>query len=1450
MPSDSADSPPPATAEPSAGDALLDALVEEFTDRLHAGEPLTIDTFVAQHPERGEQLRRLLPWAQAMAQVSRAPTSDDSADADLMLSGRLGDVGDFRLVREIGRGGMGVVYEAEQKSLGRRVALKVLPYAARFDARQLQRFKNEARAVATLDHPHIVAVHTVGFERDLHFYAMQLIEGKNLADVIAAWSVEPRRDEGAANQNGKSPESGRTTGAVASGSEFEGKAAAVHASTTGRPVTSQPVTGDAAHASTSLATRGFTQSFRQIARWGIAAAEALEHAHQLGIVHRDVKPSNLLVNSRGHLWVADFGLAKTGDNSDLTTTGDIPGTLRYMSPEQLRGDRDALDRRTDVYSLGVTLYELLTLKPAFPVTDRAELTKRIVETGVSPPRSLNRAIPHDLEWIILKAAERDPARRYQSAGELVEDLRRFLDDEPVRRRSINLFRVAAARWIRRNPKRVAAAIGGLMVVAMGLSIAGAWRAGDKRPDADSRRALASTPVDGLRQTGGGSSADDEIDDAARQLRDEWQSGTNKFDAGYFDEALGTLARAAESYRRLETNGPTSAPQKLYGALAEANLGRALWKTGRIEESAPHLRNALNGISRQDELQIPNGRDRKNAANVCFQLAQFCCDLLLWEEAADCYRQGIAIAPDSMSVHHEWLYCALATAASGDGQAYRQLTGKVYALYHDDNDPDVRCFFTQMLCAAENPGVDRELVAQIADTPWTAPAAMDGPNRFVWTVHAALAHLDAGHFERAEELASRLGSDPVTFAIFSVIEAHRGRTILAADLLERLEAARRDEARKILLSRPDATGTIDWIRLAKYQNDSARAQRALGAQEVLNNPWMLLVQGRNRAVLQMRDRAERNFREAVETAGDDGDVLMARGRIYLELGWNDLSTRDFQRARDSNPRSPKPLIAQAHALLEQWDASTAESLFEETLSLPSDELDLFLQTDGWWLAGPYPSEIETRSPPETARGPGVLNDPAASPDQPPPPDPDWRRLPSGEFGKIDLGGRLPLEGGCSAYLLTYIYSPEARQIAFRVGSDGPRRVWLNGQSVHTSKEPSIWAFALDQVQLELNLGRNTLLIKVAGAGRDRPPQYVFARLDDSPVDRAKSLVAAHLFPEASDEFERTLRGLGSRDSSTWQLAAYAAAAAGQEERFTRLRDSIWDNDRRLVDDGPYWTARTWLLRPPIPEEKDRWTKLLVRSELDPQYFCPPDNVRIHAALARYRLGRPDEALAQIRDLADDEHPYSWPILSLIHHALGNAGKAAEALERGARWRRDFWKRLIDGPADDFPISWVPLAEFETLYAEACGLIGGRNRADDVWLRLATARERMRFGQAPAAESDLRAAADLAGADPRAWAACGTLLAELGQFERALAGFQSARARSTLAADWHDLARRLARAAGCAEAFGRQAERDLLRQQAIEAVGSAKAAGMKIADQLRAGPELESIRDLPEFKLLTD
>jgi WD40 repeat protein/serine/threonine protein kinase len=372
-------------------------------------------------------------------------------------------LGDFRIVREIGRGGMGVVYEAEQISLQRRVALKVLPFAAVLDQKQLQRFRNEAQAAASLDHPNIVGVHSVGCERAVHFYAMQYIEGRTLAQVIG----DLRQNAGLVAKDSQGdglPPSGEKASSDDPTVEFEAtpKPDASPSADTDREAQTQ------AQASTEGSHRT-PEFFRAVARLGIQAAEALEHAHQLGVVHRDVKPSNLLVDASGHLWVTDFGLAQTQTGANLTMTGDVLGTLRYMSPEQAQGDRRILDHHTDIYSLGVTLYELLTLEPPFASHDRHKLIHQIIDANVSPPRGLNASIPRDLETIVLKAMAAEPEDRYATAQGLADDLRRFLDHEPIQARPPSLAE-RCMKWARRHVAVVVATAIALMIAVVALIV--------------------------------------------------------------------------------------------------------------------------------------------------------------------------------------------------------------------------------------------------------------------------------------------------------------------------------------------------------------------------------------------------------------------------------------------------------------------------------------------------------------------------------------------------------------------------------------------------------------------------------------------------------------------------------------------------------------------------------------------------------------------------------------------------------------------------------------------------------------------------------------------------------------------------------------------------------------------------------------------------------------------
>jgi serine/threonine protein kinase len=381
----------------------------------------------------------------------------------------LGQIGEFRLVREIGRGGMGVVYEAHQLSLNRRVALKVLPFVAALDPKHLQRFQNEAQTAAQLHHTNIVPVHAVGCERGVHYYAMQYIEGQSVASVIKELRELAGRGVAPVLRSERSSE--RETQAA------RAPATVPHLTATTLPSTSGPA------------------FFRKAAQLGRKAAEALEHAHQLGVVHRDIKPANLLIDVRGDLWITDFGLALFQSGAGLTLTGELVGTLRYMSPEQAWAKRSQVDHRTDIYSLGATLYELLTLRPAFDADDRQELLQQITSEEPQALRRVDSAIPVELETIVLKAIAKVPAERYASAQELADDLQRFLEDKPIRARRPNL-RERATKWVRRHRSVVGSAVALLLVLLVGsvvstILVTGAYeRESQKAKEAAEQRRYA------------------------------------------------------------------------------------------------------------------------------------------------------------------------------------------------------------------------------------------------------------------------------------------------------------------------------------------------------------------------------------------------------------------------------------------------------------------------------------------------------------------------------------------------------------------------------------------------------------------------------------------------------------------------------------------------------------------------------------------------------------------------------------------------------------------------------------------------------------------------------------------------------------------------------------------------------------------------------------------------
>jgi WD40 repeat protein/serine/threonine protein kinase len=428
----------------SARYVLLDQLAEEIAGRYRRGERPTLHEYLARYPELASELRELFP---ALVQVEQVKDDQRAMSVPTpQQAPALRQLGDYRILRVIGQGGMGVVYEAEQVSLGRRVALKVLPVRLLSDPKYRSRFEREARAAARLHHTNIVPVFGVGEYDGTPYYAMQFIQGHGLDAVLD----EVRRIQLGQPATVYNPASSLAhsllTGAHAP-TESESPPDVTPAPAPNGPLTEELLagTGTSAH-------RRRLSYWQSVASIGKQVAEALDYAHKQGVTHRDIKPSNLLLDTHGTVWVTDFGLAKTDDQANLTHTGDILGTLRYMPPEAFDGKSD---RRGDIYSLGLTLYELLALRPAFDETDRPRLMRQVTGSQVPRLESLKRGIPIDLATIVHKAIDPDPAHRYQTAGEMAADLQRFLADEPIQARRAGVLE-RSGRWCRKNP--VAAAL--------------------------------------------------------------------------------------------------------------------------------------------------------------------------------------------------------------------------------------------------------------------------------------------------------------------------------------------------------------------------------------------------------------------------------------------------------------------------------------------------------------------------------------------------------------------------------------------------------------------------------------------------------------------------------------------------------------------------------------------------------------------------------------------------------------------------------------------------------------------------------------------------------------------------------------------------------------------------------------------------------------------------------
>jgi serine/threonine protein kinase len=610
-------------------DPGLAAVLEEYLALVKVGRRPTREEFLSQHPAQSAALAECLEGLEFILSAAPQIVKTDEGQSGISDVMKLFDpttrLGDFRIIREVGRGGMGVVYEAQQVSLGRRVALKVLPLGASLDPRQRQRFQLEAQAAAHLQHPHIVPVYAVGSDQGVHYYSMQFIEGRSLAEVAKQMRMEAEELQSRASGDGLACGEAELPGSTTVDASPLAAAANGQETSAGQPSSSEH-SGLTPGPGSSTRNREFC---RTIARLGIQAADALEHAHALGVIHRDIKPANLLIDGTGELWVTDFGLARFLDDSGMTRTGDLLGTLAYMSPEQALGRRD-VDHRSDIYSLGATLYELLTLQPAFEGRGRQELLHKIAHDEPVRLRKLNPSVPRDLETVVLKAMEKEPAARYATAKDLSDDLRRFLDDQPIQARRPN-FVEKLAKWTRRHrPAVVTAAV--LLLLALAVSTGLMWQ--QERQTEEARQSLR----DNLRDT---FEIADEV--SMKAMERYTRDAMDPLSLINSDELHNFYRRVLQYYERVARQPESDTQMQSIVARANQRIGFTRMCLGERGDAAYRL-----AVSQYEALIAREPAERKHRAHLAYALSDWGRMTMLGngiDAAEPLYRRSLEIRQD-------------------------------------------------------------------------------------------------------------------------------------------------------------------------------------------------------------------------------------------------------------------------------------------------------------------------------------------------------------------------------------------------------------------------------------------------------------------------------------------------------------------------------------------------------------------------------------------------------------------------------------------------------------------------------------------------------------------------------------------------------------------------------------------------------------------------------------
>ncbi len=841
------------------------------------------------HPELHELLAPLLAAPPARGDAGPGARSAALRDGPP----EPGVLGDFRLVRPLGHGGMGEVYEAIQRSLGRRVALKILPAHRAGAPAALARFRREAELLASLRHEHIVAVHASGEAHGRHFFAMELIDGATLAQVVDQLKA------------------GGTTAGRCDGSSLANAL---------RAVLGDPAAGE------RLVARDHVTA---VAGCLAIVARALAHVHAHGIVHRDVKPSNILLRADGLPLLTDFGLARSDDGPGMTRTGDFAGTPHYVAPEQIAGGAKDADERTDVFALGVTLYELVTLQRPFEATTTEAVLQRVLRSAPPDPKRCGAAVPSDLRAMLDRALQKDPADRYPDMATFAADLRAVRDGRPVGvRRPASWTRVR--RWARREPLRAAFAA----VVVLALALLGYLASQQPRI-----RAAAA------------------LEQEAR-LEELLEGGYVELGDGNPHVAVRRFAAAAEI--------APERPEVLVGmVLAFDRLGRR--DAGRVVRerlgaSHPHLKAELADLATDQQATVSSRRavEPKSGPPPADALGWYvrgmrwleyghgCGSPDAYRRAASSLRECIDRAPVARALYHcQYLH---ALAHLHDAQPIRAWCAVVEHLWPS---APVATFWRGFALEES----DRERAAALLQQVVAARADLTLAQSALARTHEAV-----GRWDRARELYDGVlrqqPDDPVALGGAARALVHLGDAVAGLQLADRMLQVVPDS------SLAHATRAAALLELGRHDEGLAAVDRSLALVATDPEAWLLrcrllhalarlpdAVAAAANAARLMPSSPEPHLVVAAvhESAGDVAAAIEALRRVvaldpqraaaWSRLGTHALLLPDVDLAYEALERwlALQPDDAAAHVQLGLWhkrygDRSTAATLLHRALEL--------------------------------------------------------------------------------------------------------------------------------------------------------------------------------------------------------------------------------------------------------------------------------------------------------------------------------------------------------------------------------------------------------------------------------------------------------------------------------------------------------------------------------------